>query len=139
MVLVAQQAARQSEAEFRFLMQAHALRMGLLRLHFAPGKRGLEAFGEYRGKASDHQPVIWFNRSGQGVRMLEGCTCGWKAKKGSLRGSTVWNMHMAHLRSVGAPPRHDYSDARYAEGAAKGLIWAEWYALHPGGDPFEGA
>lgn len=88
----------------------------------------LVAYGKYPARAEDHRPVEWLNRGPTGLRCLNGCTCGWKAKTASPRMSTMWNSHAAHLRAVGAPPLDHYGDVVYAEGAAKGLTWNQWYA-----------
>lgn len=89
--------------------------------------------------AADHAPVSILNRTGQGIATVVACSCGWKPAKGSVRGSTRDNGHMAHRRSKGLP-RADYSRTVFGEGPWAGLTWDEWYERFGGQDinPYTG-
>jgi hypothetical protein len=129
--------SKQDPEAFRVAASLYAHQKNIPEVRLQRRKDGtLVAWGKYPARAEDHMPVAFLNRTGEGMRTLNGCSCGWKAKKASPRMSTMFNAHMAHLRSVGAPPRDDYSIEVYGEGPAKGLTWNQWYASHPGEDPF---
>jgi hypothetical protein len=84
-----------------------------------------------------HAAVSYLNTSGTGGRTVIGCSCSWKPKKGAARMSMMHVSHMAHRRQLGLP-RFDYSQTTYPAGTlAEGMTWDQFYAAHPGRDPFE--
>lgn len=87
--------------------------------------------------AADHLPVSFLNPTrGRGIATMIGCSCGWKPKQASSRGSTRCNGHMAHRRTKGLPRLEDYSGTVYGPGyPAAGLTDAEWHAMSDA-DPY---
>lgn len=81
------------------------------------------------------KPVSYLNRRPEGIRTLNGCTCGWVPIKAPTSGSTMYNAFKKHAKTAHAI---DFiiCDAIYGEGPAKGKTFDEWYAIAPDCDPY---
>jgi hypothetical protein len=90
-------------------------------------------------EAAEHAPLSVLNRSGQGIRTMVVCSCGWKPAKAPERGSTMHVAYMAHRRKMGLP-RVDRIDPVFGEGPWAGMTWDAWYEQHGGQDidPYTG-
>jgi hypothetical protein len=89
--------------------------------------------------AADHAPLSVLNRTGQGIRTIVTCSCGWQPEQASEGMSAMDDAHEAHRRSLRLPPA-DYSLTVFGEGPWAGLTWDQWYSQHGGRDidPYTG-
>lgn len=93
--------------------------------------------GNDRTLESQHVPTIFLNTTDpNGIRTFVGCSCGVMPRRMPQSGNARPLSYMAHARKVGLQVRN-ISHAVYGPGyPAAGMTWNEWYAAHPGEDPF---
>ena len=88
--------------------------------------------------AEAHAPLSLLNLTGQGVRTMITCSCGWgPGSQAGVGSRTLNNAHLAHRRRRGLSGN---PDTVFGEGPWAGQTWDAWYAAHrdEGLDPYTG-